>query len=156
MDLLWMEYSINTQIYFTSLSLFWNFSVSLVVFSQWKYWFLLFTLCLVSSGWMGTISFNFPTDIIFIYIHSSQFLWLLFPQPVEGANEFLHLLKSHKEKLEEGMRELRRRNGELERERDEGEKERERMRRCIEQLRAKLAQAQVTWKHKQILSWNSF
>ncbi|XP_070824657.1 NF-kappa-B essential modulator isoform X2 [Chaetodon trifascialis] len=65
-------------------------------------------------------------------------------QPVEGANEFLQLLKSHKEKLEEGMRELRRKNDELERERDEGEKERERMRRCIDQLRAKLAQAQAS------------
>uniref|UniRef100_A0A3B4ULM1 NF-kappa-B essential modulator n=1 Tax=Seriola dumerili TaxID=41447 RepID=A0A3B4ULM1_SERDU len=64
--------------------------------------------------------------------------------PVEGANEFLQLLKSHKEKLEEGMRELRRKNEELERDRDEGEKERERMRRCIDQLRAKLAQAQVS------------
>ncbi|XP_050926976.1 LOW QUALITY PROTEIN: NF-kappa-B essential modulator [Lates calcarifer] len=65
-------------------------------------------------------------------------------QPVEGANEFLQLLKSHKEKLEEGMRELRRKNEELERDRDEGEKERERMRRCIDQLRAKLAQAQAS------------
>uniref|UniRef100_A0A665UV85 NF-kappa-B essential modulator n=1 Tax=Echeneis naucrates TaxID=173247 RepID=A0A665UV85_ECHNA len=64
-------------------------------------------------------------------------------QPVEGANEFLQLLKSHKEKLEEGMRELRRKNEELERDKDEGEKERERMRRCIDQLRAKLAQAQT-------------
>uniref|UniRef100_A0A665UUY6 NF-kappa-B essential modulator n=1 Tax=Echeneis naucrates TaxID=173247 RepID=A0A665UUY6_ECHNA len=63
--------------------------------------------------------------------------------PVEGANEFLQLLKSHKEKLEEGMRELRRKNEELERDKDEGEKERERMRRCIDQLRAKLAQAQT-------------
>lgn len=41
------------------------------------------------------------------------------------------------------MRELRRKNDDLQREKDEGEKERERMRRCIEQLRAKLAQAQV-------------
>lgn len=63
---------------------------------------------------------------------------------VEGANDFLQLLKSHKEKLEEGMRELRRKNEELEREREEGEKERERMRRCIEQLRSKLAQAQAS------------
>ncbi|XP_034731680.1 NF-kappa-B essential modulator isoform X8 [Etheostoma cragini] len=61
--------------------------------------------------------------------------------PVEGANEFLQLLKSHKEKLEEGMRELRMKNEELEKEREEGEKDRERMRRCIDQLRAKLAQA---------------
>uniref|UniRef100_A0A3P8NWJ3 NF-kappa-B essential modulator n=1 Tax=Astatotilapia calliptera TaxID=8154 RepID=A0A3P8NWJ3_ASTCA len=66
------------------------------------------------------------------------------PQPVEGANEFLQLLKSHKEKLEEGMRELRRKNEELEKQRDEGEKEKERMLHCIDQLRGKLAQAQVT------------
>uniref|UniRef100_A0A3P8TIJ0 NF-kappa-B essential modulator n=1 Tax=Amphiprion percula TaxID=161767 RepID=A0A3P8TIJ0_AMPPE len=64
--------------------------------------------------------------------------------PVEGANDFLQLLKSHKEKLEEGMRELRRKNEELEREKDEGDVERERMRRCIDQLRAKLAQAQAS------------
>ncbi|XP_019111076.1 NF-kappa-B essential modulator isoform X2 [Larimichthys crocea] len=60
-------------------------------------------------------------------------------QPVEGANEFLQLLKSHKEKLEEGMRELRKKNDELERERDEGDKEKEQMRRCIDQLRARVA-----------------
>ncbi|KAM7411113.1 hypothetical protein PAMA_021205 [Pampus argenteus] len=65
-------------------------------------------------------------------------------QPVEGANDFLKLLKSHKEKLEEGMRDLTRKNEELERERDDGEKERERMRRCIDQLLAKLAQAQAS------------
>uniref|UniRef100_A0AAX7UQA3 NF-kappa-B essential modulator n=1 Tax=Astatotilapia calliptera TaxID=8154 RepID=A0AAX7UQA3_ASTCA len=65
------------------------------------------------------------------------------PQPVEGANEFLQLLKSHKEKLEEGMRELRRKNEELEKQRDEGEKEKERMLHCIDQLRGKLAQAQT-------------
>ncbi|XP_038579016.1 NF-kappa-B essential modulator-like [Micropterus salmoides] len=64
-------------------------------------------------------------------------------QPVEGANEFLQLLKSHKEKLEEGMRELRRKNEELEKERDEGEKDRERMQHCIDQLQAKLVQAQA-------------
>ncbi|XP_068606088.1 NF-kappa-B essential modulator-like [Brachionichthys hirsutus] len=64
--------------------------------------------------------------------------------PVEGANDFLQLLKSHKEKLEEGMRELKKKNEELERERNEGEKERERMRRCIDQLRTKLAQAQAS------------
>ncbi|XP_041654637.1 NF-kappa-B essential modulator isoform X4 [Cheilinus undulatus] len=64
--------------------------------------------------------------------------------PVEGSNDFLQLLKSHKEKLEEGMRELRKRNDELEREREEGEKERERMRRCMDQLRAKLAQVQAS------------
>ncbi|XP_028438864.1 NF-kappa-B essential modulator isoform X2 [Perca flavescens] len=64
--------------------------------------------------------------------------------PVEGANEFLQLLKSHKEKLEEGMRELRMKNEKLEREREEGEKDRERMRHCIDQLRGKLAQAQAS------------
>ncbi|XP_006808699.1 NF-kappa-B essential modulator isoform X4 [Neolamprologus brichardi] len=63
--------------------------------------------------------------------------------PVEGAKEFLQLLKSHKEKLEEGMRELRRKNEELEKQRDEGEKEKERMLHCIDQLRGKLAQAQT-------------
>ncbi|XP_034447861.1 NF-kappa-B essential modulator isoform X7 [Hippoglossus hippoglossus] len=63
--------------------------------------------------------------------------------PLEGPNDFLQLLKSHKEKLEEGMRELRTKNEELERDREEGEKERERMCRCIDQLRAKLAQAQA-------------
>ncbi|XP_056278232.1 NF-kappa-B essential modulator isoform X2 [Pseudoliparis swirei] len=62
-------------------------------------------------------------------------------QPEEGANEFLQLLKSHKEKLEEGMREMKRKNEELEREREEGEKEREQMRCCVDQLRGKLAQA---------------
>lgn len=70
---------------------------------------------------------------------------LIFPshwsrQPVEGANDFLQVLKSHKEKLEEGMRELRWKNEEMERERDEAEKERDRMLRCIDQLRAKLTQ----------------
>ncbi|XP_030218733.1 NF-kappa-B essential modulator isoform X3 [Gadus morhua] len=54
----------------------------------------------------------------------------------EGGNEFLNLLKGHKEKLESGMRELRRRNEELEREKEESEKDRD-------QLRAKLAQAQT-------------
>ncbi|KAM8862186.1 NF-kappa-B essential modulator isoform 2-T2 [Spinachia spinachia] len=60
--------------------------------------------------------------------------------PVEGANDFLQVLKSHKEKLEEGMRELRKKNEEIERERDEGAKERDRMLRCIDQLLAKLTQ----------------
>ncbi|XP_067381754.1 NF-kappa-B essential modulator-like isoform X4 [Channa argus] len=63
--------------------------------------------------------------------------------PLEGANEFLQLLKCHKEKLEEGMRDLRRKNEELEREKEEGEKEKEQMCQCIEQLQAKLAQAQA-------------
>lgn len=50
------------------------------------------------------------------------------------------------------MRELRRKNEELEKDREEGEKEREKMLRCIDQLRTKLAQVQVTLpgKHTQI------
>ncbi|KAK7884054.1 hypothetical protein WMY93_027177 [Mugilogobius chulae] len=65
------------------------------------------------------------------------------PQPVEGTNDVLQFLKSHKEKLEEGMRDLKRKNEELEREREEGDKEKERMRRFIDQLRGKLALAQL-------------
>ncbi|KAG7278435.1 hypothetical protein CRUP_038730 [Coryphaenoides rupestris] len=57
-------------------------------------------------------------------------------QNSEGGNDYLHLLKSHKEKLEDSMRELRRRNEELEREKEESEKDRD-------QLRAKLAQVQL-------------
>lgn len=64
--------------------------------------------------------------------------------PVEGANDVLQFVKSHKEKLEEGMKELRRKNDDLEREKEEGEKEKERMRRFIDQLRSKLALAQQT------------
>ncbi|XP_072292298.1 NF-kappa-B essential modulator-like isoform X2 [Eucyclogobius newberryi] len=64
--------------------------------------------------------------------------------PVEGTNDVLQFLKSHKEKLEEGMRDLKRKNEELERDREEGEKDRERMRRFIDQLRGKLAVAQQT------------
>ncbi|XP_052397510.1 NF-kappa-B essential modulator-like isoform X1 [Carassius gibelio] len=60
--------------------------------------------------------------------------------PAEGSNEFLKLLKSHKEKLEEGMRALRRRNEELEKERTENEKERENLLTTVEQLRSKLTQ----------------
>ncbi|KAM8830763.1 NF-kappa-B essential modulator isoform 1-T1 [Synchiropus picturatus] len=63
-------------------------------------------------------------------------------QPVEGPNDFLQLLKSHKEKLEEGMRKLRRKNEELEREREESETEKGQMRACIDHLQATLAHAQ--------------
>lgn len=89
------------------------------------------------------------------HLHHPSMVLLLYlsPQPVEGATDFLQLLKSHKEKLDEGMRELRRRNEELERERDEVEKERERMRRTIDQLRAKLAQAQVTFLNTHCNQW---
>ncbi|XP_061697883.1 NF-kappa-B essential modulator isoform X2 [Syngnathoides biaculeatus] len=61
-------------------------------------------------------------------------------QPVDGASDFSQV-NSHREKIEDTMRELKKKNEELERQRDEGEKERERMRRCIDQLAAKLAQA---------------
>ncbi|XP_026882774.1 NF-kappa-B essential modulator isoform X2 [Electrophorus electricus] len=54
--------------------------------------------------------------------------------PIEGSNEFLRLLKSHKDKLEEGMRDLRRRNNDLEREKTEIEKEREELRLRLSQL----------------------
>lgn len=60
--------------------------------------------------------------------------------PAEGSNDFLKLLKSHKEKLEEGMRTLRRKNEELEKEKAEKEKERENLLAALEQLRSKLTQ----------------
>uniref|UniRef100_A0A1A8RC49 NF-kappa-B essential modulator n=1 Tax=Nothobranchius rachovii TaxID=451742 RepID=A0A1A8RC49_9TELE len=71
--------------------------------------------------------------------------------PVEGANDFLQLLKSHKEKTEEGTRELKRKTEELERRNEElmkkmgeGEEDKEQMRRCIDHLRSKLLQAQAS------------
>ncbi|XP_056305193.1 NF-kappa-B essential modulator isoform X2 [Danio aesculapii] len=60
--------------------------------------------------------------------------------PAEGSNDFLKLLKSHKEKLEEGMRSLRRKNEELEKEKAMNEKERENLLTALEQLRSKLTQ----------------
>ncbi|TRZ01933.1 hypothetical protein DNTS_012387, partial [Danionella cerebrum] len=60
--------------------------------------------------------------------------------PAEGSNEFLKLLKSHKEKLEEGMKTLRLKNEELEKEKIENEKERENLLAVMEQLRSKLSQ----------------
>ncbi|XP_056590015.1 NF-kappa-B essential modulator isoform X2 [Triplophysa dalaica] len=66
----------------------------------------------------------------------------LMPQslPAVGSNDFLKLLKSHKEKLEEGMKVLRRRNEELEKEKTVNEKERENLLATVEQLRSKLTQ----------------
>lgn len=64
--------------------------------------------------------------------------------PTEGSNEFLKLLKSHKEKMEEGMRELRRRNEELEKEKMESEKEKEGLRTTVEQLHVELSQLKQT------------
>ncbi|XP_072222853.1 NF-kappa-B essential modulator isoform X3 [Leuresthes tenuis] len=64
------------------------------------------------------------------------------PQPAEGRNDVLLWLKTNKENQGEGIKELRKKNEELEREKEEGEKERERMRHCIDQLQAKLVQAQ--------------
>ncbi|KAF7696048.1 NF-kappa-B essential modulator isoform X2 [Silurus meridionalis] len=60
--------------------------------------------------------------------------------PNEGSNEILRILKGHKEKLEEGMRELRRKNEELEKEKMEREKENERLLNTVDQLRLKLTQ----------------
>ncbi|KAK7132137.1 hypothetical protein R3I93_018631 [Phoxinus phoxinus] len=60
--------------------------------------------------------------------------------PVEGSNEFLKLLKTHKEKLEEGMKVLRRRNEELEKEKAESEKERVNLLATVDQLHSKLTQ----------------
>ncbi|XP_072222852.1 NF-kappa-B essential modulator isoform X2 [Leuresthes tenuis] len=62
--------------------------------------------------------------------------------PAEGRNDVLLWLKTNKENQGEGIKELRKKNEELEREKEEGEKERERMRHCIDQLQAKLVQAQ--------------
>ncbi|XP_071229389.1 NF-kappa-B essential modulator-like [Salvelinus alpinus] len=67
---------------------------------------------------------------------------MLHSLPSEGGNRFLQLLKSHKEKLEEGMRDLRLRNEELEKEGEEGKRERDCLRRSVEQLESKLVQAQ--------------
>ncbi|XP_047235354.1 NF-kappa-B essential modulator isoform X3 [Girardinichthys multiradiatus] len=64
--------------------------------------------------------------------------------PAEGDNEFLQLLKKHKEKTEEEMRELRKKTEELKRERDEGKEVIERQHRCIDHLRAKLFQTQIS------------
>ncbi|XP_062396729.1 NF-kappa-B essential modulator isoform X2 [Sardina pilchardus] len=61
-------------------------------------------------------------------------------KPCEGSNEFLQLLKSHKEKLEEGMRVLRKKNEELEREKAEGEKEKDVLCTAMDQLQARLSQ----------------
>uniref|UniRef100_A0A8C9RQT1 NF-kappa-B essential modulator n=1 Tax=Scleropages formosus TaxID=113540 RepID=A0A8C9RQT1_SCLFO len=55
--------------------------------------------------------------------------------PIDGANEFLKLLKSHKEKLEENLQEFRIKNKELERKREEVEEERD----CLRNANAQLA-----------------
>uniref|UniRef100_A0A3B1K8T0 NF-kappa-B essential modulator n=1 Tax=Astyanax mexicanus TaxID=7994 RepID=A0A3B1K8T0_ASTMX len=65
-------------------------------------------------------------------------------QPSEGSNEFLKLLKSHKEKMEDGMRDLRRKNEELEKEKMESEKEKEDLRTTVEQLHVELSQLKQT------------
>ncbi|XP_008316557.1 NF-kappa-B essential modulator isoform X2 [Cynoglossus semilaevis] len=93
----------------------------------------------------SSLSSTLPTPPASMSEVLGEFLGREYCQPVEGASDFLQLLKSHKEKLEEGMRELRRKNEELEREREEGEKEKEWMRRCIDQLQSKLAQTQATF-----------
>jgi len=81
------------------------------------------------------------------YALTSFFVWcvknnLFTLKPAEGSNEFLKLLKSHKEKLEEGMKVLRRRNEELEKEKAESEKERVNLLATVEQLHSKLTQVE--------------
>lgn len=61
-------------------------------------------------------------------------------QPLDGSNEVLQLLKSHKEKLETVTTELRKRNEELEKEKVEGEKEKEALRITVDQLQTRLTQ----------------
>ncbi|XP_027026354.2 NF-kappa-B essential modulator isoform X2 [Tachysurus fulvidraco] len=60
--------------------------------------------------------------------------------PSEGSNDILRILKSHKEKLEEGMRDLKRRNEELEKAKMEREKEMECLQNTVDQLSFKLTQ----------------
>ncbi|XP_062871681.1 NF-kappa-B essential modulator isoform X2 [Trichomycterus rosablanca] len=60
--------------------------------------------------------------------------------PSEGSNDFLRLLKSHKEKLEEGMKDLKKKNEELLKEKMEWEKEKEGLQTTVEQLYVKLTQ----------------
>lgn len=60
--------------------------------------------------------------------------------PSDGSNEFLQMLKSHKEKVEESMGELKKRNEELEKEKAEGDKEKEALRITVDQLQTRLAQ----------------
>ncbi|XP_060749866.1 NF-kappa-B essential modulator isoform X3 [Tachysurus vachellii] len=64
--------------------------------------------------------------------------------PSEGSNDILRILKSHKEKLEEGMRELKRRNEELEKAKMEREKEMECLQNTVDQLSFKLTQLTQT------------
>ncbi|KAK3547436.1 hypothetical protein QTP86_020870, partial [Hemibagrus guttatus] len=65
-------------------------------------------------------------------------------QPSEGSNDILRILKSHKEKLEEGMRELKRRNEELDKLKMEREKEIECLQNTVDQLRFKVTQLTQT------------
>lgn len=64
-------------------------------------------------------------------------------QPIDGSNQFLKLLKSHKEKLEENLRELRDQKEELEAQKENVELERDRLLSANEQLQQKLMQTQV-------------
>uniref|UniRef100_A0A3B3QT51 NF-kappa-B essential modulator n=3 Tax=Paramormyrops kingsleyae TaxID=1676925 RepID=A0A3B3QT51_9TELE len=62
--------------------------------------------------------------------------------PADGSNQFLKLLKSHKEKLEENLRELRDQKKELEVQKEKVELERDRLLSTNEQLQQKLMQMQ--------------
>ncbi|KAM9444615.1 NF-kappa-B essential modulator [Clarias gariepinus] len=64
--------------------------------------------------------------------------------PNEGSNEILRMLRGHKEKLEEGMRELKKKNEELEKENMESKKEKECLLLTVDQLRFKLTQLTQT------------
>ncbi|XP_072571637.1 optineurin isoform X3 [Paramormyrops kingsleyae] len=63
-------------------------------------------------------------------------------KPADGSNQFLKLLKSHKEKLEENLRELRDQKKELEVQKEKVELERDRLLSTNEQLQQKLMQMQ--------------
>uniref|UniRef100_A0A8C9QS54 NF-kappa-B essential modulator n=1 Tax=Scleropages formosus TaxID=113540 RepID=A0A8C9QS54_SCLFO len=65
---------------------------------------------------------------------------LLFATLLSPHLPVLRLLRTHKEKLEEGMRELRSRNEELEKSIEEGERERENLRNANTQLQSRLVQ----------------
>lgn len=98
-----------------------------------------------SDNWIELANF-FNCQTFFIsfprHSHCCCFcpLSLVPPQPAEGSNEFLQLLKAHKLELEGNLRELRGKNAELEAEKVKGDKERDNLRTTVEQLQARLGQ----------------
>ncbi|XP_064778046.1 NF-kappa-B essential modulator-like [Oncorhynchus masou masou] len=95
-----------------------------------------------SSETNGTMATSLVTERVMEKRAEENEQMMLHSLPSERGNGFLQLLKSHKEKLEEGMRDLRLRNEELEKERDEGKRERDCLRRSVEELETKLVKAQ--------------